>query len=356
MYLKKFVLYVFFFVFAGKGWVNAQEPERRNTALFYKITATWCLHCGSWGWDLANEIKENKEEDLLYMALYNSGQTEMNNRAFYNGTAVTLGFNFRHSGWPSFGVNGVNLIDKHQGNGLDADAMKQECYDSIDAFVQREALVNAASRIEQADNKLQVKTRARFFEDAVGEYYLASYIIEDGALNYQNRQNGMVEHKGVLRGTLDSLDWGQKMVSDSVAAGATFSYDYAFSLEGKDWDVQKLVVYNIVWKKEGSRYHYINGSKTAVGQPTSVNKERKAAAGQLYPVPCGNTLYIAPTAKTVAPADYRITDIAGRVLQQGIWNSSAGLDVSSLTEGVYFISLRQEDGFVVSKQFVKRSL
>ncbi len=333
--------------------VQAQEPERKNRALFYKITATWCAPCGAWGWDMANEVQQSRPDEQLYMAIFNSSQTDMNNRAFYNSTAVTLGFNFRHSSWPSFGVNGVNLTDKHQVNGMDISGLKQECYDSIDAFVQRDVVVNAASQMEMADQALNVATQVRFFEKSLGEYYLASYIIEDGAINYQNQQSGQVAHKGVLRGTLDSLDWGQKMVADSAEQDARFSYNYTVSLADKDWDAQKLVIYNIIWKKEGSRYYYVNGSKTRLVPATDISGTQARGQLRIYPNPASDRLFVQGLPSGAASISYTLSDLSGRVLQQGLWHTN-GLDIGGLAKGMYVLTFGGPQAALFSQRFVKR--
>lgn len=330
----------------------AQEPEKKNTALFYKITATWCGPCGSWGWDLANEVQETKEQDILYMAIFNSNQSSMNNTAFYNSTAVTLGFNFRHNGWPSFGVNGINLTDKHQVNSLDIDGIKQECYDSIDAFVNKEVVVNAASQIMLEKDMLKVSTNVKFFENAIGEYYLASYIIEQGAMNYQNQQQGLVAHKGVLRGTLDSLDWGRLIVADSIVEDSMLTYDYAFTLQEQDWETDKLLIYNIIWKKEGSRYKYVNGSQTRVNAATHVKKADPIHELVVYPNPVQHTLHIKGLTTALLP--YSIYDITGKLVQQGrISNTQASVDISSLAQGFHIIQFRYADGTTLNRELIK---
>lgn len=352
--LSKFITLLLFITLSGYA-LTAQEPERKNRALFYKITATWCGPCGDWGWELANEVQQNRGDDQLYMAIFNSGQTTMNNRAFYNSTAVTLGFNFRNSSWPSFGVNGMNLTDKNQVDGLDINGIKQECYDSIDVFAQREVVVNAASQVALVAETLLVKTTVRFFEKAVGAYYLASYIIEDGALNYQNQQSGKVAHKGVLRGTLDSLDWGRLIVADSAEQDALFRYDYAFPLEGKDWEARKLVIYNIIWKKEGSRYRYINGSKTRLEPATGMGSVDAVADWVLYPNPCHDQLYVLDAPFIADPSvSFSIMNISGKVIRRGNWSQGqSGLDVAGLTEGVYLLSFKREDGNATFRKFIK---
>src|SRR5690606_13894736 len=115
--------------------------------------------------------------------------------------------NFRYSSWPSFGVNGYNLTDI---NNNQAAAIRQAIEDSVAAFNSKPVIANAASliSIDDATGQMEVRTKATFFKATEGDYYLATYLVEEGAVNQQYGQSGLVEHKGVLRVALDSLDWG----------------------------------------------------------------------------------------------------------------------------------------------------
>lgn len=334
--------------------LQAQEPEQKNTPLLYKITATWCGPCGSWGWDLANEIQEARGDDILYMGIFNSSQATMNNTAFYNSTAVTLGFNFRYTSWPSFGVNGLNLTDKNQANGvLDIEGIKQDCYDSLDAFIQQEVVANAASEISAVNDTLKVRTQVRFFEKAAGTYYLASYIVEQNALNYQNQQQGIVAHKGVLRGTLDSLDWGRVIVEDSIAQDSTLTFDYIYGIQEQDWVTDNLVIYNIIWKREGSKYRYVNGSQTRVNPATDISNTPDVQELAIYPNPVQQTLRVKGFADHRALA-YVIYDITGKVSLRGTVSSQTpGIHVAALPQGMYLIQFKGIDGTTLVREWVK---
>lgn len=334
--------------------LRAQEPEQKNTPLLYKITATWCGPCGSWGWDLANEIQEARGDDILYMGIFNSSQATMNNTAFYNSTAVTLGFNFRYTSWPSFGVNGLNLTDRNQANGvLDIEGIKQDCYDSLDAFIQREVVANAASEILLENGQLTVRTKVKFFEKAVGKYYLASYIVEQNALNYQNQQQGIVAHKGVLRGTLDSLDWGRVIVEDSIAQDDTLTFDYSYGLQQQDWVADNLVIYNIIWKREGSKYRYVNGSQTRVNSATHISNMPDVQELAIYPNPVQQTIWVKGFPDHRARA-YIIYDITGKVSLRGTVSAQRpDIHIAALPQGMYLIQFKDADGTTLVRELMK---
>lgn len=319
--------------------VSSQTPEKKNRALIYKTTATWCYPCGTWGWDLANALNADLGDDIVYLALFNSSNGNYNNSAFYNAVAVTLAFNFRHSSWPSFGVNGHNFSDvnRNQSSGI-----RKDCVDSAMAFKNSRVIVNAASDVSiNPGGEISVTTKAVFFEATQGEYYLATYLVEEGAVNRQYGQNGLVEHKGVLRVAMDSLDWGSLISSDSVDAGFEIAKNYSYTVSNESWDLSKIAVYNIIWKRVGTKYEYVNGSIHNAGS-TKVESSRSPSIHlEIYPNPITDMARI-QLSGLESPAVVNITDLMGRKMEsrqfsnsQEIWK----LDVSGFPKGVYVVHL-----------------
>lgn len=334
--------------------VIAQIPERKNRALVYKITATWCYPCGTWGWDLANALNADLGDDIIYLALFNSSNGNYNNSAFYNAVAVTLAFNFRHSSWPSFGVNGYNLSDI---NGNQAAAIQQACFDSALAFNSSPVIANAASEVSiDPEGIIQVATKATFFEMTEGDYYLASYLVEEGAVNQQYGQSGLVEHKGVLRIALDSLDWGSLIATDAIDSGHVVSKSYTYTATDESWDLSKLVVCNIIWKKVGTKYVYVNGSKHRPGSSEIKYINPPIPEVAIYPNPAIDALRIDVKGPTL-PASLTVMDVTGRELTRKSWKESQGygetLDVSDYPEGLYFIQLSFDKRRIQRKVWIR---
>lgn len=331
--------------------VIAQKPERKNRALVYKTTATWCYPCGTWGWDLANSLNADLGDDIIYLALFNSSNGNYNNSAFYNAVAVTLAFNFRFSSWPSFGVNGHNFSDV---NGNQSSAIRQACIDSAMAFNNSPVIANAASDVViSPEGQISVTTKTVFFEATEGDYYLATYLVEEGAVNRQYGQSGLVEHKGVLRVAMDSLDWGSLITSDSVDAGNEISKSYSYTVDDDSWDLSKLVVCNIIWKKVGTKYEYVNGSKHRPGT-TAIKRLSPDRYVNIYPNPGRDVVQINFKGLS-APALLEVLDITGQpVLQQEVAKILAPLtvDVSRWPPGMYLVrvssgSLRIQRKFLI---------
>lgn len=71
----------------------------------------------------------------------------------------------------------------------------------------------------------------------------------------------------------------------------------------------------------------------------------------LYPNPANNELHLEGDFAT--HDNYIIADLSGRVLQSGVVQSNFVVDVSMLSNGIYFFTLVKENGQIESKRFIK---
>jgi hypothetical protein len=95
-----------------------------------------------------------------------------------------------------------------------------------------------------------------------------------------------------------------------------------------------------------------------LGQPAEVvginNKEVKSKF-IVYPNPANDLLFLySETYSGPENISFRITDISGRVVLENKINSSGPVEVSSLSNGVYFISIKAGDTFSTHKFIISR--
>ncbi len=102
------------------------------------------------------------------------------------------------------------------------------------------------------------------------------------------------------------------------------------------------------------KLHQLNMSAYISGylSTTSANDLYFSNAVRLYPVPANTMLYAdLPVHKTAVT--YRIMNSQGAVVQQGMWNkSNAGIDVSHLVKGTYWILFSADKSYI--RQWVKQ--
>lgn len=74
---------------------------------------------------------------------------------------------------------------------------------------------------------------------------------------------------------------------------------------------------------------------------------------KIHPNPTSSFLNI----ETEHPfSDFKVFDLAGKLIQKGVYTEGGSLDVSRLAQGVYFLQLIDKQQFTIYQKFVKSSL
>ncbi|WP_343586252.1 starch-binding protein [Flavobacterium sp.] len=97
-------------------------------------------------------------------------------------------------------------------------------------------------------------------------------------------------------------------------------------------------------------YSYTWGSSTSRMAITPDTKEEETYAVRLYPNPVDHTLMVN---STIAISQYTIVSAQGSIVQEGKSNTSS-IDVSRLSSGLYFITIRLENGVETMQKIVKK--
>jgi hypothetical protein len=337
---------------------NAQTPVKKSTSMVHKITATWCPPCGGWGWDLANELIAATASKAVYVSLFASSDGSWDNSKFYNQTAHTLANQFTLIGYPDFGANAITHTGPNfNGSTINLAQVKTDVLNAVNTFATTDAVANAASKMTISGNTVTVNANVKFWEATSGEYYLAAYLIEDGALNKQANQNGIVAHHGVLRTSMtEGSAWGVQIANGAIAANHTESRSFTFTVTNSEWDKSKFKIYNVIWKKEGGLYKFINVSENE--STTSINELVNSASVEVYPNPASNAINVSFDAVKSGVAELSITNIIGQQVAGGMRTSlNTGsnfhtLDIANLSKGIYILNIKTGNGSL-QRKFVK---
>ena len=324
----------------------AQDPVKKTTPLFFKFSATWCYPCGQWGNPLAKSVYEDAgfQEKALY--LYGqpdntehgvtdgpSPNHDFNNRAFYSSTAKQLFNMLGGTGLPSFYVN--------------TDEVLSYTKDSIIAKVNAASVIppvaSAAAIMTISGDTVRVTAKAKFWEPATGEFYLTAYLVQGVAMNYQNgHPEGMTQkipHKDLLRGSMTpNSEWGTLIASTSVAANAEITKTYSMGLNPA-WNESELnrdevMVYMVIWKKNGTKYEFINAAKAAKSATPIDKIASNITDAHLFPNPTSNATNLSLSLRDEKTISITMTDALGRTLYKstGI-KLTAGNHVLSIPSG-----------------------
>jgi len=244
--------------------LNTQQVSNKNWTLVHERTATWCPHCGDWGWKFKDSMFSRfSNQNLIFMAVHYSGD-------LLNQVSTEFGENFVGSGQPIFYADGSNLnltINTGSQRLLDLKTVVDfKTTQSVFAGVGVDATFNSNTKT------ITAKAKVEFFEAVEGgDYYLGLYLVED-VINFQNgHPSGTPLHRNVLRQSLLPATFGKAIKSGAVAKGSVFNVDA--SLENVNTTRDKIKVVAIIWNKVGSKYIFFNANMVNVGIPASTDFE-----------------------------------------------------------------------------------
>jgi hypothetical protein len=249
----------------------AQQVEQRQRSLITKRTATWCPHCGNWGWTLYNGlIEDNKDKAVLIAAHFDDNLTIP--------ASAEITQNFGGFYQPVFYWNEVN---QNASSGNIANT-RTSIKNLVDAAYEASPIANAGFAPIYQDGAIQVKSKVKFFKAAEGEFYLGIYLLEDKVQANQAGQTGIASHRFVMRECFTQSTWGTLIKNGSINAGTEFNLDFALPIG--DPDGYNYEVAGIIWKKEGSKYKVVNvWSTSQIGELTGVEEPQSLVTFEIKP-------------------------------------------------------------------------
>lgn len=246
--MKKLLLFIclFFSLTASQ----AQDVPEVQKTLVSKISADWCPPCGTWGWNLFHDIITDNDEKAVLMAVHHSGGLE-------TPTSDAFANNFEIFGQPRFYLGNADQ-SVSAGNTI---TKRTQIQNMIETMSTQAPVANAGMIAILNGNELTVNTKTRFFQEADGEYYLGVYIIDDGHVGFQSQQGANAEHERLLRKGLSENHFGQLLMNGTISSGQEFTNSFSTTLEST-WNVEKLEVATIIWKKDNDSYQFVNTNST----------------------------------------------------------------------------------------------
>ncbi len=254
-------------------FLQAQEitvPQTQRP-LITKRTASWCPNCGGWGWTFfRNLIDDNKDKAVFFADHYSGDHTTP--------TSLAIAANFGGVSQPVFFLNNQNQ-NVTSSNTATARTNFQNQVNT--AFATPPVVQSGFLPIlNSATNTLTVQAKARFFQNADGEYYLGIYLVRKEYIGFQAGGPGNnAEHKEVLWSHLTPTAFGEPIGNGAIAQGTEVNVNGQLSVAGLD--PSKLRVVTVVWKKEGNTFRVINANEEDTFLEPSAADEISASRHQM---------------------------------------------------------------------------
>jgi len=148
-------------------------------------------------------------------------------------------------------------------------------------------------------------------------------------------------HYGQIMDSLNPIPPGNGLAATRTIIKSPFTDEpHTYYFGGKDAGGPNPVFHNTAWIYKG----------VLATIPTGLNATSLGNSIIIYPNPTNTMLFI--KAENNHPLQYQITNSIGQVMQQANGNGN-GIDVSSLSSGIYFVRLMDEKGRFFISKFIK---
>lgn len=225
------------------------EVEEKNMGVVAKRTATWCGPCGGWGFEYFDDLKQQYEDEAVFMAFKHSFGAEGDE--FFDRVNDEFGVG---SGTPRFFYNfdtihGVN----YSGAG------------SVGHHNESEVIANSNYEFKLSDDKIHLSTTTKFFKSEEGDFMISPFLIIDNQVGYQNgnADSPNTVHPSFVANlahpsTIEADDsWAYKLASGKIEEGYRVNLDFEVNRESQ-WTEDDISFALILYKREGNKYNFVN--------------------------------------------------------------------------------------------------
>ena len=332
-------LFTFLFVLCLSGVAIGQEPIQNS--LITKVTASWCINCGTWGWEFFENVLEENQNNATFIRAHYSGDLAT---AAAQDLANGLGAN----GQPIFYFGEERLFVNSGNIATEASALKI----MVDENAAKTPIANTAIIAgDLVDGKIDMTANTKFFQEAEGEFYLSILLLENGVVNPQSGQGSNTVHNNILRAAATSNAFGDLLVSGTVDTDTEFQSDFVFDLD-PSWNEDNLSVSFILWNKVGDNFEFVNTATTneLFNITSNIAEQRlnKSAYQLVSNLVDDQTQLTIGMNGTMGHAAVQLVNLQGSVVKEywnGEINSQTTIDINSsgLAQGTYLVYIKLGD-------------
>lgn len=327
--------------------LQAQSTDR--TPLIVKKTATWCNPCGTWGWTLQEDVVL-QNPDAIIMQLHNSTSSQLFSS---DGLSIYNQFINAQSSTPGWYVDLVNQTAYSTSGGIYTTTTKNNIRNASDSTLLQTPLANANFTYSLNGNSLTVQTTTKFFDNAIGEYYVGAYILEKNVIKYQNGIGNTANHETIFRSAVGTNVFGEVIPSQNITSGQTFTHSFSETLDAS-WNAANLQLFVTIWKKTGSSYTIVNSWSTKALLTSKDAQNPWTASVLVYPNPVQDQFSLNIVSEKSENMQLNIKDLTGKI----VYSENLGeirekqIQVTRpqhLSAGLYLVEIKGNSGSVIQK-------
>lgn len=355
-----------------KYLTNINSTSSPRNVLLEKFTGAWCGYCAD-GAVVMDEIIEDFPDDVIAVAIHDGDEMEFDD---------SLRLAFSINSFPSaivnrkkFSTGTYEYTAEDMGRGkwygrvsAERNAYSPASLDITHGYDPQSRMVTAIVDVEYSDY-------------SAGDNRIVLMLVEDSLIgsgsgwDQANNYSGQVGHpyygygspipnfvhRHVLREYIDSDPFGTPgIVPKFMAPNATVTQQFEFALSS-DYDSDQIyLVAALVGEVPGNDPNYfgvrgnrevINAKEVALKNVTLGLKDPTSIGLEIFPNPAHSQVQVR-LSEDFRPAKQEvfITNLQGTVIKvQSIWNRNGEIDLSDLSNGMYFIGIEHK-----GKQYLKK--
>jgi len=278
LFLPIAILSMFFFASCGGGEGTDEgttpektpeeiEMERKLATVpekamgnYIKHTGTNCYYCGTWGWTGMEYGIAQLSDDAVIIGAF--GQHSFA-RDFISKYSTELDGYYKITGYPTFTANG----DKLAPAGTTLEQVAQGLVDEArnKYLIAQDGGVDAGGAVKWsvADNRATVDARFKFYKDCSGTYLGTVWLDESGMQAAQaGYTGGIPSHHHALRAAATTSVFGEEIASGDILKDNLVEKSWEVEFPEGLWKKENVEASVIIFKKIGTAYIFVNGSKT----------------------------------------------------------------------------------------------
>lgn len=206
--------------------------------------------------------------------------------------------------------------------------------------------LNTSSRL------LSVDLTAHFKYSEYGNYYMNVYLLENGISGTQAGVSGTYIHNRVVRTLLGGASATSNIIPSNPIINTDYTKTYSYTIP-TDWNLNKLSLIGIVFKKIGSLTEVVNAVTYNYDHSNIESKEKfNTPLFNIYPNPAKNEFNISLN-ENFGESELSILSIEGKLIYSDVFltnkNEVIKVNIEDLSPGLYFVNLKNNKHSSVRK-------
>lgn len=318
--------------------------QAQNKVVMSKMTATWCINCGTWGWGFMEGVKDEfqQRDDALVLGVHFSGNLQ-------NDVSVWWKDNLNIVGQPQFYLNNekVSVGSSSWNNKLSeipGDIDNIQANASVDDLSFVNAFINADDKIE---TNLLIGPASGPSDN---DQYFNVYIYENNVEEVQSGHSGTVLHPNVLRASmLNDFEGTLLGAAGSMPNPTPSNFNASYPLDDS-WDPENLGLLAIWWEKIDDTY--VIKQSTAIDNIGLLSSSETTFDKNLFSA-INTETSINISTESDEDFNYALSNVQGQTIAQGTLNREASISTTEMTSGMYLLNISKGNKYFTQKLFVK---